>query len=247
MSLSPRTDAWEHCPAFRCEGNQINRRRAPMRRGAAWVNDQVKRSPSKPFLRWSALAALALAIPMAWLAPNQSTGAHQARPKSRPAAGHGKAAHKHGDHKRATRHRTAVEPSGGHGMPSTARSQYLKTTHSSVLNRMGCAEGRRLSRSRDESAIVVLAFGRPVRRGHGHWGASLFGRGFRSTGQIQRAAQAYARGFAPCAAPSGPHLTVAIGTSNFGPGGTYRHGAAWAARATGATQWAAARELAHRV
>ncbi|TMK85994.1 MAG: hypothetical protein E6G44_04995 [Actinobacteria bacterium] len=184
---------------------------------------------------------------MAWLAPSQSTGAHQARPKSRPAAGHGKAAHRQGDHKRATRHRTAVEPSAGHGMPSTARSQYLKTTHSSVLNRMGCAEGRRLSRSRDESAIVVLAFGRPVRRGHGHWGASLFGRGFRSIGQIQRAAQAYGRGFARCAAPSGPHLTVAIGTSNFGPGVTYRHGAAWAAMVNGANEWVDAQDLAHRL
>ena len=39
------------------------------------------------------------------------------------------------------------------------------------------------------------------------------------------------------------HLTVAIGTSNFGPGVTYRHGRAWAEMVNEANEWAAGEGL----
>jgi len=78
---------------------------------------------------------------------------------------------------------------------------------------MGCREAKRLSSSKGNSAVVVLAFGRPIKGGKWQWAASLFGRGYRSTDQIQEAVQAYGEGYVSCS-PDGPRLTVAIGTSN---------------------------------
>jgi hypothetical protein len=77
-------------------------------------------------------------------------------------------------------------------------------------------------------ALVVLAFGRPRHR-HGRSGVSLFGDGFHSTRAIQRAAQAYARGYAECAGSgSRARLEIVLGTSNYGRGVSRGHGRAWA-------------------
>jgi hypothetical protein len=118
-----------------------------------------------------------------------------------------------------------------------AFSQYLKTTRMPTLDRLGCAEGRRLARSKQDSAIVVLTFGSPMRR-HGRSGASLFRSRFASTKQIGRAAQAYGLGYVRCSGKKGPRLHVAIGTSNYGGGVTFRHGADWAGMVNGANDWA---------
>jgi hypothetical protein len=132
----------------------------------------------------------------------------------------------------------------GRVRPSAAFSQYVKTTKSARLSRMGCAEGKRLRGSSDpEGAIVVLAFGRPTQKGKGRghdWGASLFRRGFHPTSDIRAAAQAYGRGARECMgeASASAHLTVAIGTSNFGPGVSYWHGRAWANMVNQANDWA---------
>ena len=121
-------------------------------------------------------------------------------------------------------------------LPTTAVSQYLKTTSSTRLFQLGCAEAMSLSTSTAESAVSVLAFGRPIKQETWQWGASLFGRGFRSTGQIRLGTQAYADGYVRCSL-GGPRLTVAIGTSNYGPGVTFRHGWAWALMVNAANQW----------
>jgi hypothetical protein len=129
-----------------------------------------------------------------------------------------------------------MEPGGRRSAPAAASSQYVRTQRARVLFRMGCGEGRRLARSREDSAIVVLAFGRPMKR-HGRYGASLFGSRLVSTSRIERAAEAYARGYAGCSPPTAPRLHVAIGTSNFGPGVSRGHGAAWARMVNRANRW----------
>jgi hypothetical protein len=121
--------------------------------------------------------------------------------------------------------------------PSVAFSQYLKTARTTTLDRLGCAEGRRLARSTQETAIVILTFGSPMRR-HGHSGASLFRGRFASTKQIGRAARAYGAGYVRCSRAKGPRLHVAIGTSNYGNGVTFHHGADWAGMVNRANDWA---------
>ena len=130
--------------------------------------------------------------------------------------------------------------------PAVAFSQYLKTARTDVLGRLGCGEGRRLAGSKQDSALVVLAFGRPMRH-HRVSGASLFGVAFASTDRIGQAVQAYAAGYVRCSPPSASHLHVAIGTSNFGPGVTYRHGAAWARMVNSVNDWLSANGADRRV
>jgi hypothetical protein len=133
------------------------------------------------------------------------------------------------------------------GRPGIAFSRYVKTTNRARLTGVGCAEGRRLRRSRDPNgAIVVLDFGRPTQKGRGRgfrWGASLFRKGFHSTSAIQRAAQSYGEGAWRCMGgqEASTHLTIAVGTSNFGPGVTSWHGKAWAQMVNQANDWAAAK------
>jgi hypothetical protein len=139
---------------------------------------------------------------------------------------------------------------GDHGnqtsQPSVAFSQYFMTTRPSVLDRFGCAEGQRLARSTQSSAIVILAFGRPMRH-HGLAGVSLFGRGFASADVVEQAGHAYAAGYVRCSQPDSPRLHLALGTSNFGNGVTFRHGAAWARMVNGANAWALGRGISTRV
>jgi hypothetical protein len=62
---------------------------------------------------------------------------------------------------------------------------------------------------------------------HGRWGASLFGH-FANSRKIGAAAVAFGRGYAACLRGTPGHLTVAVGTSNYGSGVTNRHGRIWA-------------------
>ena len=53
-------------------------------------------------------------------------------------------------------------------------SYYLTKPGKHYLNRLGCQEGRRLRRGKSlRNTIVLLAFGRPVRRSGNAFGASL--------------------------------------------------------------------------
>jgi hypothetical protein len=142
---------------------------------------------------------------------------------------------------------------GRPGRPAAAFSQYVKTTNPGKFLRLGCAEGRRLRGSMDpDGAIVVLDFGRPTQKGEGRghqWGASLFRRGFHPTAAIRRAAQAYARGAWRCMGgeKASTHLTVAIGTSNFGRAVSFWHGRAWAQMVNDANEWALHQGYVHGV
>jgi hypothetical protein len=140
------------------------------------------------------------------------------------------------------------------GRPGIAFSQYVKTANLGKLSRLGCAEGKRLRRSSDaDGHIVVLDFGRPTQKGKGrgrYWGASLFHRGrFHSTSAIQQAAQAYAEGVWRCVdgQNASTHLTVAIGTSNFGRAVSFWHGRAWAEMVNRANEWASKKSYIRRV
>jgi hypothetical protein len=80
-------------------------------------------------------------------------------------------------------------------------------------------------------------------RRHGHSGASLFRSRFASTRQIGRAAQAYGSAYVRCSGGKGPRLHVAIGTSNYGGGVTFRHGADWARMVNEANDWALGQQI----
>jgi hypothetical protein len=116
--------------------------------------------------------------------------------------------------------------------PVPSVSLYVRTTNPIVLRGLGCDEGRRLAASRAPTAVVVLAFGKPVRAGK-ELGVSGFGPGLVSLDQVHDLALAYVRGYVGCtgvggAAPPPPRLTAAIGTSNYGHDVSFAHGRAWA-------------------
>src|SRR6266508_2990178 len=102
--------------------------------------------------------------------------------------------------------------------PAAASSHYLAKHGKHYLNKLGCHEGRHVRRRKSlEDAVVVLAFGRPVRRPGPTFGASLFGHGFVSTTGVIRSAQAYVRGYTRCVRPvEAARLKLALGTSNYG-------------------------------
>jgi hypothetical protein len=128
--------------------------------------------------------------------------------------------------------RTGSEP------PMFAYSHYLTSAGQRHVHRLGCKDGQRIRRHESlHDAVVVLAFGRPVRE-HGHFGASLFGHRFITTEGIIRAGQAYVRGFERCVGPSAAAtLTLSLGTSNFGRQVSYAHGRAWAIMVNRTNDW----------
>ena len=94
-------------------------------------------------------------------------------------------------------------------------------------HRLGCELGRRVHHGHERTdSLVVLAYGSPMHR-HGRYGASLFGH-FASSRRIGVAAVSFGRGFASCLHRTHGHLTLAVGTSNYGSGVTNRHGRIWA-------------------
>jgi hypothetical protein len=115
-------------------------------------------------------------------------------------------------------------------------SYYLNTVLDSTLYDLGCSEG---STTPDGvSVATILAFGQPWYQ-NGAYGAFLFGgAGFHSVSEIESAAEHYLSGFYYCA-PAGSHLTLIIGTSNYGPPGqiTSQHGAAWARSVNNVISW----------
>jgi hypothetical protein len=111
--------------------------------------------------------------------------------------------------------------------PPVSASTYLRTTDPVALDELGCRQGTAARTGGGPDRVAVLAFGKP-RRVDGAIGVSVFGPGFASVADVEAAATAYAQGYARCAAPNGPALVMAVGTSNFGDQVTYEHGRAWA-------------------
>jgi hypothetical protein len=197
------------------------------------------------YVRWTALLAILLSGSTGWL--GWWPLSHSSHPTRDALTMHERSALSHQSGAGATEKpgpRGAPNKQGGppatkagrNQLPHAAISQYLKTTRSSHLARLGCGEAKRLSTSKSNSAIAILAFGRPVKGRSWEWGASLFGKGYRSTDQIQVAAEAYAQGFVDCSRNE-PRLTIAIGTSNYGRGVSFRHGVAWAEMVNAANRW----------
>lgn len=111
-------------------------------------------------------------------------------------------------------------------MPAASPSTYVRTTDPAALDELGCRQGRAGQGSGEPDRVAVLAFGKPKQVG-GTYGVSAFGPGFVSVQDVERAALAYAGGYARCGAEAG-RLVMAVGTSNFGDQVSFEHGRAWA-------------------
>jgi hypothetical protein len=132
----------------------------------------------------------------------------------------------------------AARPPASAGAPLAAVSRYMTTTNPARLWSLGCAMGRTAASNRRRwDALVVLAFGRPARKNR-TMGTLIFGGGFRGLTAVRRAAQSYGRAFWRCSAAAPfAHLTLAVGTSNWGAQVSYAHGRAWAAMVNDANLW----------
>lgn len=109
--------------------------------------------------------------------------------------------------------------------PHSSTSRYMQTTAPSDLDNMGCSEGQATPQYAD--IVVILDFGQPWKEGN-LYGTIIFGSyTFRSVSQIEEAAKSYIDGFYRCA-PSNTHLTLAVGTNNYGPWVVREHGEVWA-------------------
>jgi hypothetical protein len=104
----------------------------------------------------------------------------------------------------------------------------MTTVDPTRARRLGCGLGSAVGRGAERpDTLVVLAFGSPQHH-KGRFGSSVFGK-FANTKKIGRAAVAYAQGFAGCLGHGFGHLTLSVGTSNFGRFVGYRHGRMWGA------------------
>lgn len=104
--------------------------------------------------------------------------------------------------------------------PRSTTSHYESTTSSSVLYSQGC------SAAKGPSGVVVLDFGEPMTSG-ATYGTYDFGNSFISDNAILHAAANFALGVWQCRSTSSHHITVAIGTSNYGSHVSYNAGVAW--------------------
>jgi hypothetical protein len=129
--------------------------------------------------------------------------------------------------------------------PGIAFSYYVRTTNPSRLLRLGCNEGLRMQQLESlRNTIVVLDFGRPVRKRHHHRGPWQYGvsllrvKGFAPVSRVLSASEAYARGVWNCSKElKRGHVRIAIGTTNWGSDVTWRHGREWAAMVNEANAW----------
>jgi hypothetical protein len=118
--------------------------------------------------------------------------------------------------------------------PFATLSRYVQTTDYMTLRAMGCNEGQKVPAGQD--VMVVLDFGQPWFDGSSY-GTLIFGSyTFRSVTQIADGVKGYLSGYYVCA-PGDSHLTLAVGTSNYGSGVTYNHGVAWATMINDLNAW----------
>lgn len=105
--------------------------------------------------------------------------------------------------------------------PHSTVSHYESTTSSTTLYNQGC------SAAHGPSGVVVLDFGEPQNLGNGVYGTFDFGSHTISDTAIMHAAANFALGVWKCRSASSHFITMAIGTSNFGPSVSSNAGAAW--------------------
>ncbi|MHB9033781.1 MAG: hypothetical protein ACYC6L_12135 [Anaerolineae bacterium] len=119
--------------------------------------------------------------------------------------------------------------------PPYTTSYYLSTTDYNTLYQLGQRVGLSILSAQD--AIVFLDWGQPWYE-NGQFGSVIFGSlEFRSISQIIEAVKGFCRGYYQ-ASPGNSHLTLAMGTSNYGR--TYvtrEHGVAWAQMVKTLNDW----------
>ncbi|MCL4505819.1 MAG: hypothetical protein M1140_07335 [Chloroflexi bacterium] len=122
-------------------------------------------------------------------------------------------------------------------------SRYMSTTNVGTLQNLGCQEGQKAVSG--ATTLVILDFGQPIYdSATGRYGSWIFNGSFRSTGDIEAAAEGYLNSYYLCS-PQGAFLRLVIGTSNFRGGTDYvqdwtAHGAAWAQMINNITAWISA-------
>ncbi|MCE5258501.1 MAG: hypothetical protein LLG44_05495 [Chloroflexi bacterium] len=121
--------------------------------------------------------------------------------------------------------------------PPYSTSFYMSTTDYDYHYQLGQTVGQSVSSAQD--LIIFLDYGQPWYE-NGAYGTAIFGSlDFRSTSQIIDAVKGFCRGYY-LRAPSTSHLTLAIGTSNYGSTHVTReHGAAWAQMVKTLNDWIA--------
>jgi hypothetical protein len=130
-------------------------------------------------------------------------------------------------HVHDTRAQPHHRPVATAGAPSATWSRYMTTVDTHRMGRLGCDLGTRIHSGHETpDSLVVLAFGMPMHH-KGRFGASLFGH-FANSKKIGASAVAYGRGFGRCLRGTQGHLTLSVGTSNYGRDVTFRHGRIWA-------------------
>jgi len=121
--------------------------------------------------------------------------------------------------------------------PPYSTSYYLSTTNYDTLYRLGQSVGASILPAQD--VIIFLDFGQPWYE-NGSWGSIIFGSlEFRSISQLTTAVQAFCRGYY-INSPTDAHLTLAIGTSNYGRSYefvSHEHGVAWAQMVNWLNTW----------
>jgi len=115
-----------------------------------------------------------------------------------------------------------------------SRTAYINTDGGSVIYNLGCQKGAQdKSTPGKQDSVVVLDFGSPATN-NVEYGTSLFGIGFIRNSEIIPRALMYAQGYYVCSdSDRESHLTLAIGTTNYGTwltsgNNAYNHGQAWA-------------------
>jgi len=108
-------------------------------------------------------------------------------------------------------------------LPAASISRYMGTINSTTLYNEGCSQGA----VSPGDSVVVLDFGQPWYQ-NSSYGSLLLGvQVFASVSQIQSAAESFLTGYWDCS-PASAHLTLGIGTSNYGYYVGAGHGQAWA-------------------
>lgn len=111
--------------------------------------------------------------------------------------------------------------------PRATTSRYVVTTDWNTLWNEGCNQARS-----GESGVVVLDFGDPdYNTTTGKYGTKLLGspRPFVSVDDIWSLTAEFLQGYANASCnPTGKHIYLAVGTSNYGTKVTREHGIAWA-------------------
>lgn len=120
--------------------------------------------------------------------------------------------------------------------PPYSTSYYMSTTDYNALYALGSKVATQVLAG--QNAIVFLDFGQPWWENN-TWGTAIFGSfEHRSVNQIIDAVKAFCRGFY-FTAPPNVHLTVAVGTSNYGRYTNREHGVAWAQMVKVLQDWVA--------